>query len=83
MSKAEATREPRRMAARVGIEPCIGFLEACITAMRSETAETPDAQLHAHELSSLTKIISSWPKLSVELRAAVQAVTGSGTKRQP
>jgi hypothetical protein len=51
------------MAARAGIEPFISFLEACTEALRSETAKTPDAQLRAQELSTLTKTISAWPKI--------------------
>jgi hypothetical protein len=65
------------MAARAGIEPILRFLEACAGAISSETAKTTDPQLRAHELSSLTKIIAAWPKLSGEFRAAVQALTQS------
>jgi hypothetical protein len=68
------------MAARAGIEPFICFLEACAAALRSETAKTPDAQLRAQELSSLTKIIAAWPKLSGEFRVTVLAVTLSAPK---
>ena len=68
------------MAARAGIEPMVRFLEACATAISSETAKTDDAQLRAQELSSLTKIIAAWPKLSGEFRAAVLAVTQGATK---
>jgi hypothetical protein len=68
------------MAARAGIEPFICFLEACAEALRSEAVKTADAQLHAQELSSLTKIIAAWPKLSGGFRAAVLAVTQSALK---
>ena len=67
------------MAARAGIEPCIRFLEACAAAISSESAKTADAQPHAQELSSLTKIMAAWPKLSGEFRAAVLAMTVSVT----
>lgn len=50
-------------------------MEACAEALRSETTKTPDAQLRAHELSRLTKIMAAWPKLSGEFRGAVLAVT--------
>jgi hypothetical protein len=68
------------MAARAGIEPILRFLEACAAAISSESAKTADAQLRAQELSSLTKIIAAWPKLSGEFRAAVLAVTQSAGK---
>lgn len=68
------------MAARAGIEPMLRFLEACTAVISSETAKTADPQLRAQELSSLTKIILTWPKLSGEFRAAVQAMTQSAAK---
>jgi hypothetical protein len=67
------------MAARAGIEPVVRFLEACAVVISSETAKTADPQLRAQELSSLTKIIAAWPKLSGEFRAAVLAVTRGAT----
>lgn len=70
------------MAARAGIEPIVRFVEACAAAISSESAKTADAQLRAQELSSLTKIIAAWPKLSDEFRAAVQAMTQSATERR-
>jgi len=70
------------MAARAGIEPCIRFLEACAAAISSESDKAADAQLRAQELSSLTKFIAAWPKLSGEFRAVVLAVTQSATTRQ-
>lgn len=51
----------------------VRFLEACAAAISSESTKTADAQLRAQELSSLTKIIAAWPKLSGEFQAAVQA----------
>lgn len=60
----------------------IRFLEACAAAISSEAAKTTDPQLRAQELSSLTKIILTWPKLSGEFRAAAQAVTQSATERR-
>lgn len=69
------------MAARAGIEPIFPFLEACASAISSESAKTADAQLRAQELSSLTKIIAAWPKLSGEFRAAVLAMTESALAR--
>jgi hypothetical protein len=59
----------------------VGFLEACAAAAASEIAKTPDAQLHAQELSSLTKIVAAWPKLSAKFRTAVLAVTLSAFGR--
>jgi hypothetical protein len=59
----------------------VRFLEACAAAISSESAKTTDAQLHAQELSSLTKIIAAWPKLSGEFRAAVLAMTEGVSKR--
>ena len=70
------------MAARAGIEPMVRLLEACPGAISSESAKTADAQLRAQELSSLTKIIAAWPKLSGEFRAAFLAMTESATERQ-
>ena len=70
------------MAARAGIEPILRFLEACAGTISSETAKTADTHLRAQELSSLTKIIAAWPKLSGEFRAAVQAMTESASVRQ-
>jgi hypothetical protein len=70
------------MAARAGIEPFVGFLEACAAAISSESAETAGAQLRAQELSGLAKIIVAWPNLSGEFRAAVLAMTQSASKRQ-
>lgn len=67
---------------RAGIEPMVRFLEACAAAISSESAKTTDAHLRAQELSSLTKIIAAWPKLSGEFRVAVQAMTESASKRQ-
>ena len=58
----------------------VRFLEACAAVISSESAKTADAQLRAQELSSLTKIIAVWPKLSGEFRTAVLAVTGSANK---
>lgn len=60
----------------------VRFLEACAGAISSESAKTADPQLRAQELSSLTKIIAAWPKLSGEFRAAVQAMTESASKGQ-
>jgi hypothetical protein len=60
----------------------VRFLEACAAAIYSESAKTTDAHLRAQELSSLTKIIVAWPKLSGEFRAAVLGVTESARKRQ-
>lgn len=65
------------MAARAGIEPFIGFLEACADALRSETVKTPDVQLRAQNLAELRKVVEAWPKLSAELRAACLAVTSA------
>jgi hypothetical protein len=78
------SRESRQAAlAKIsGIEPMLPFLEACAAAISSETAKTTDAlpsaqevrdssTLRAQELSSLTKIIAAWPKLSDGFRAAV------------
>jgi hypothetical protein len=56
------------------------FLGACAAAISSESAKTADAQLRAQELSSLTKNLAAWPKLSGGFRAAVLAVTGSASK---
>jgi hypothetical protein len=56
------------------------FLEACVAAIRSESAKTTNAHLRAQELSSLTKIIAAWPKLSGEFRAAVAAMTQSASR---
>jgi hypothetical protein len=70
------------MAARAGIEPILRFLEACAAVISSESAKTTDAQLRAQELSTLTKIIAAWPKLSGEFRAAAQAMTESAAGRQ-
>jgi hypothetical protein len=70
------------MAARAGIEPELRFLEAFIQTMKSETGKTADAQLRAQELSSLTKIILTWPNLSVEFRTAMQVMTQGASKRQ-
>jgi hypothetical protein len=61
----------------VGIDPVLGFLQACAETISSESAKIPDAQLRAQELSSLTKIIAVWPKLSGDFRAALLAVTQS------
>jgi hypothetical protein len=72
----------REMAARAGIEPFICFLEACAEALRSETTKTPNAQLRAQELSSLTKILAAWPKLSGEFRTAVLMMTRSAAGGQ-
>ena len=69
----------------------VRFLEACAAAISSESAQTADALPSAHEvrdsltlraqkLSSLTKIIAAWPKLSGEFRAAVLAMTQSATE---
>jgi hypothetical protein len=63
------------MAARAGIEPFVCFLEACAAALRSETAKSSDAQLHAQNLAELREVIEVWPKLLPELRAACLAVT--------
>jgi hypothetical protein len=70
------------MAARAGIEPMLRFLEACAAAISSECTKTTDAHIRAQELASLTKIILTWPKLSGEFRAAVQAVTTGAIRRQ-
>jgi len=69
----------RSFPVRAGIEPIVRFLEACAGVISSESAKTADAQLRAQELSSLTKIIAAWPRLSGEFRAAVLAVTASAT----
>lgn len=69
------------MAARAGIEPFIGFLEACAAALHSETAKTPDAQLRAQNLAELREMVEAWPKLSPELRAACLAMTRSAMER--
>jgi hypothetical protein len=63
------------MAARAGIEPVLAFFQACIAAAASEIEKSADAQLHAQKLAELREIISAWPKLSPELRAACLAVT--------
>jgi hypothetical protein len=65
------------MAARAGIEPHVRFLEACADALRSETTKTSNA----HELSTLAKILSAWPKLSGEFRTALQEMTLSVAAR--
>jgi hypothetical protein len=56
------------------------FLEACAAAISWDIAKTADAHLRAQELSSLTKIIAAWPKLSGEFRAVVQVMTESAKK---
>ena len=70
------------MAGRAGSEPMVRFLEACAAAISSDSAETAHAQMCAQGLTSLTKIIAAWPKLSGEFRAAVQAMTASAIERQ-
>jgi hypothetical protein len=63
------------MAARAGIEPVLAFFQACIEAAASEIEKTADTQLRTQKLAELREIISAWPKLSPELRAACLAVT--------
>ena len=57
----------------------VRFLEACAAAISSESTKTSDAQLRAQELSSLTKIVADWPKMSGEFRLVLLAVTQSAT----
>jgi hypothetical protein len=62
-------------AARAGIEPVLAFFQACAETVASEIEKSADAQLRAQKLAELQEIISAWPKLSPELRAACLAVT--------
>jgi len=71
------------VAARAGIETCIRFLEAYAAAIPSESAKTTDAHLRAQDLSSLTKILAAWPKLSGEFRVACLAMRRSARERLP
>ena len=65
------------MAARAGIEPVLGFLQACVETMGSEIGKPGDAQLRTQGLARLMKIIIAWRKISGELRTAMQAMTHS------
>jgi hypothetical protein len=65
------------MAARAGIEPVVGFLQACVTAAVSEIAKSPDAHIGTQKLWELCEAVAAWSKLSPELRAAVLAVVRS------
>lgn len=56
------------------------FLEACTATISSESAKTADAQPRAQELSSLTKTILTWPKLSGEFRTVIGTLTRSVQK---
>jgi hypothetical protein len=71
-----------RVAARVAIEPCIGFLEACVEAIASDRAKTTDAQRRAQDLVELVEVIAAWPKLAPELRTACLAMTRSAIERR-
>lgn len=61
------------------------FLESCVAAMASETAQTADAlpsaqevrdssTLRAQELSSLTEFVLAWRSLPAEFRTAMHAL---------
>ena len=63
------------MAARAGIEPVLGFLQACVSAAASEIANSPDAHMGTQNLSELREMIETWPNVSRELRVALLAVT--------
>jgi hypothetical protein len=53
----------------------LALLQACADAAASEIEKSADAQLRAQKLAELREIISAWPKLPPELRAACLAVT--------
>jgi hypothetical protein len=63
------------MAARAGIEPVVGFLQACVEAIASVSAHSLDTQIRTQRLNELLVIVEAWPKLSPELRTACLAVT--------
>jgi hypothetical protein len=68
------------MAARAGIEPVLGFLQACVEVAASEIAKSADVQIDTQKIEELRKVVEAWPKLSPGLRAAVLAVATSVTK---
>ncbi len=70
------------MAARAGIEPVLGFLQASVHAAASEIGKSADAHIGAQKIMSLRDIIKAWPNLRPELRIAVLAVTTGGIERQ-
>jgi hypothetical protein len=74
-------RHDDTLAARVGIEPYIGFIQACIQTMNSERAKALNSQLHAQGLSELGEVITAWPTLPRELRIACLAMTRSAIAR--
>jgi len=69
------------MAARAGIEPVLGFLQACVEAATSEIAKFPDAQIRTQKIRNLTDVLAAWPMLAPELRAAVLALISSAMLR--
>jgi len=70
------------MAARAGIEPVLGFLQACLAAVASEMGKSADTQIRAQKISELREMVEAWPNLSVEFRATMLAMTESASKRQ-
>ena len=68
------------MAARAGIEPATGFLQAVITALTSGSDKKADAQYGAQKLPELTEVVAAWWSLAPEIRAAI--VTMARTARK-
>jgi hypothetical protein len=63
------------MAARAGIEPVVGFLQVCVEAAASEIENSADAHIGTQKLWKLRDVVSTWPTLSPEFRAALITVT--------
>ncbi len=59
------------MAARAGIEPVLGFLQACVETATSEITKSADAQTGTQKIAVLREVIDAWPQLLPELHAAM------------
>jgi hypothetical protein len=55
-------------------------MQAFAAYVASAGAETADTQLRTQKIGELWEVIDAWPKLSMELRAAVLAVTRTATR---
>ena len=62
------------MAARAGIEPASGLVEAVVRSITCEIAKTASAPLDAQLLPELCLLVGAWPKLPHEIRFSILAL---------
>lgn len=67
------------MAARAGIEPALGLLQACFDLFSYESSRKQSAAIGAQEIARLEEVVRVWAGLSRQLQDAIVSVVRSAS----